>query len=95
MAYHGDLEKKAAMEKQRGAAETSDNFKGGFSKQFFLRNILVLIQILDFNINANSFLLLTHFVFMLKNDVIINFMFLFIFAHFCFETQICLMYFIN
>lgn len=45
MAYHGDLEKKAAMEKQRGAAETSDNFKGGFSKQFFLRNILVLIQI--------------------------------------------------
>ncbi|GBP03097.1 LIM and SH3 domain protein Lasp, partial [Eumeta japonica] len=27
VAYHGDLEKKAAMEKQRGAAEASDNLK--------------------------------------------------------------------
>ena len=30
MAYHGDLEKKAAMEKQRGAAEVSDNLKGEY-----------------------------------------------------------------
>lgn len=37
MAYHGDLEKKAAMEKQRGAAETSDNFKGRFSKEFLFK----------------------------------------------------------
>lgn len=30
VAYHGDLEKKAAMEKQRGAAEASDTIKGGY-----------------------------------------------------------------
>lgn len=43
VAYHGDLEKKAAMEKQRGAAEVSDNLKGGCTKQnIYTKNLLIV-----------------------------------------------------
>ena len=46
MAYHGDLEKKAAMEKQRGAAEVSDNLKGEclIAKQFLYTCIHIYIN---------------------------------------------------
>lgn len=36
VAYHGDLEKKAAMEKQREVAEIADN-RGNFFKLFWMK----------------------------------------------------------